>query len=140
MNALLRPWLKQGSTYMMYLLWCGKFHWLALTDLQGSKEPKSLILRFGIRKEPITSLSGTSIPVSHWGKNQLFIQKFPWFWYFRNVNFVKMRFHNLNFVKNEISKMWTLWKMRFQKGEFCEKWDFRNVNFAEIEISERWIF
>ena len=45
----------------------------------------------------------------------------------------------MNFVKNEISKMWILWKMRFQKGEFCENWDFRKVNFVKNEISEKWI-
>ena len=44
------------------------------------------------------------------GKNPLFIQKFPWFWYFKHVNF----------VENEISERWILWKMRFQKCEFCE--------------------
>ena len=41
--------------------------------------------------------------------------------------------------KIEISEMWLLWKMRFQKCEFSEKWDFRNVNFVKIEISEMWI-
>ena len=25
--------------------------------------------------------------------------------------------------------MWILWKMRFQKGEFCKNWDFQYVNF-----------
>ena len=35
--------------------------------------------------------------------------------------------------------MWILWKLRFQKCEFCEKWDFKNVNFVKNEISERWI-
>ena len=45
----------------------------------------------------------------------------------------------MNFVNNEISKMWILWKLRFQNGEFCENWDFRNVNFEKNEISERWI-
>ena len=58
---------------------------------------------------------------AHWGKKPIFIQKFPWFWSFRNVNF----------VKNEVSKMWILWEMRFQKCEFCEKWGFRNVNFLK---------
>ena len=43
-------------------------------------------------------------------------------WDFRNVNFI-------NFMKNEVSHMWILWKLRFQKCEFCEK----------IEISEFWI-
>ena len=27
-----------------------------------------------------------------------------------------------------------LWKMRFQKCEFCEKWDFKKVNFVKIGI------
>ena len=34
-------------------------------------------------------------------------------------------------MKIEISEMWILWKIRFQKCEFCEKWDFENVNFAK---------
>ena len=51
---------------------------------------------------------------------------FDWFWHFKNVNF----------VKNEISEKWILWKRRLQKCEFREKWDFRNVNVVKIEISE----
>ena len=47
---------------------------------------------------------------SHWGKNQLFIQKLPRIWYFKNVNF----------VKNAILKMWILWRMRFSKYEFVK--------------------
>ena len=42
----------------------------------------------------------------------------------------------MNFVKIEISQMWIMWKMRFQKGEFCENWGFRNVNFVKIKILE----
>ena len=34
-------------------------------------------------------------------------------------------------MKIEISKMWILWKLRFQKYEFCENWDFKNVNFVK---------
>ena len=33
----------------------------------------------------------------------------------------------MNFVKNEILKMWILWKMKLWNCEFCEKWDFQNV-------------
>ena len=66
---------------------------------------------------------------AHKDKNQFFIQEFPWFWHFNNVNF----------VKNEILELWVLWKLRCKKCEFCEKWDFRNVNFVIIEISEMWI-
>ena len=94
---------------------------------------------------------------SQWGKNPLFIQKFPWFWCFKNVNFVKNEifrnvnsvkieiFRKVNFVKIEISKMWILWKLRFQTCEFCQKlsfskcefcgnWDFKNVNFVNNDI------
>ena len=35
--------------------------------------------------------------------------------------------------------MWIMWKLRFQKCEFCGKWDFKNVNFVKNEILERWI-
>ena len=66
---------------------------------------------------------------SHWGKNQLFIQKLPKNWCWKNVNF----------VKNETLEMWILWEMRFWNCEFCEKWDFRNMNFEKNEISEIWI-
>ena len=59
----------------------------------------------------------------------VFIQKFPWFWCYKNVNL----------VKNKNLEMWILWKLRFQKCEFGEKWDFRNVNFVKNKISERWI-
>ena len=38
----------------------------------------------------------------HWGKNQIFIQKLPKMWCFKNVNF----------AKNEIWKLWILSKMR----------------------------
>ena len=38
--------------------------------------------------------------MTHWGKNQLFIQKLPRIWFFKNVNFVKNEtFENVNFVK-----------------------------------------
>ena len=47
---------------------------------------------------------------------------------------------NVNFVKNEILKMWILWKVRFWKGEFCEKWDFEKVNFVKSRIFKMWIF
>ena len=75
--------------------------------------PGPHVIWVNLEKSPVHKLT-----VAHWGKNPLFIQKFPWFWYFKNVNFVKI----------EISEMWILWKMRFQKCEFCENWDFRNVN------------
>ena len=49
--------------------------------------------------------------------------------------------HEISTMGPEIvnCELWILWKLRFQKCEFCEKWDFRNVNFVEIEISEMWI-
>ena len=43
-------------------------------------------------------------------------------------------FTNVNFVKNEILKVWILWKMWFWKCEFCENWDFESVNFVKNEI------
>ena len=46
----------------------------------------------------------------------------------------------MNFVENEVLKMWILWKERFWKCEFCEKWDFENVNFVKNEIFKMWIF
>ena len=58
-----------------------------------------------------------------------FIQKFPWFWYCKNVNF----------VKNEISQVRFLCKLRFQKCENGENWDFWTVDFLKNEISEMWI-
>ena len=98
---------------------------------------------------------------AHWGENQLFTQKLPRNWFFKNVKFVKndtlkmwilwklsfqkcefcknWDFRIVNFVKNETSEMWILWKMRSQKCEFCKNWDFRNVNFVKIEILEMWI-
>ena len=51
----------------------------------------------------------------------------------------KWDFENVNFVKNEILKMWILWKIRFWKCEFWEKWDFEIVNFVKIEILKKWI-
>ena len=39
----------------------------------------------------------------------------------------------MNFVKNEILKMWILWKMRFWNCEFCEEWVFENAIFLKIE-------
>ena len=74
-------------------------------------------------------LQNQKIQVSHWDKNQHFIQKFPRFWYLKNVNF----------VKKWDSETWILWKMRFQYCEFCEKWDFRNVDFVKNEFSDMWI-
>ena len=49
---------------------------------------------------------------SHWGKNQLFIQKLLRIWCLKNVNF----------VKNETLKLWILRKMRLWNCEFCEQW------------------
>ena len=46
----------------------------------------------------------------------------------------KSRFESVNFVKNEIFKMWILWKITFWKCEFCEKSHFENVNFVEKMI------
>ena len=41
----------------------------------------------------------------------------------------------MNFVKNDILKLWILWKMGFGKCEFCEKRDFGNVHFVKKESS-----
>ena len=38
-----------------------------------------------------------------------------------------------------VFKIWILWRLRFQKCEFCENWDFKIVNFVKKEIAERWI-
>ena len=46
----------------------------------------------------------------------------------------------MNFVNNEILKMWILWKGTFWNCEFCEKEDFENVNFVKREILKMWIF
>ena len=56
-------------------------------------------------------------------------------------NFSKIMFHTSTSAKTnflyrnsldfDVSKMWILWKMRFQKCEFCENWDFENVNFVK---------
>ena len=43
----------------------------------------------------------------------------------------KTHFLSRNSLDFGSSKMWILWKMRFQKCEFCENWDFRNVNFVK---------
>ena len=47
---------------------------------------------------------------------------------------------NVNFVKNEIFKMWILWKMSLWKCEFCQKWGFEDVNFVKNESLKMWIF
>ena len=51
----------------------------------------------------------------------------------------KWDFENMNSVKNEILKMWILWKMRLWSCEFCEKWDFENVNSVKSEVFKMWI-
>ena len=51
----------------------------------------------------------------------------------------KWEFENVNFVQNEILKMWILSKMRFRKYEFCQKWNFEDVNFAKNKILKMWI-
>ena len=73
-------------------------------------------------------------------------------WCSENVNFVKnVTFEIVNFVTNEILKLWILWKMRFSKCEFCqkcdfwncefcEKWDFEIMNFVKITIFNMWIY
>ena len=50
------------------------------------------------------------------------------------MNFVENEIiKNVNFLKNEILKMWILWKIRLWK---C---DFENVNFMKIETLKMWI-
>ena len=51
----------------------------------------------------------------------------------------KSHFLSRNSLDFDISKIWILWELRFQKCEFCEKWDYRKVNFVKNEISERWL-
>ena len=36
-------------------------------------------------------------------------------------------------------KMWIMWKIAFQKCEFCQIWDFRYVNFEENDILKMWL-
>ena len=55
---------------------------------------------------------------THYGKNQLFVQKLLRIW---------------------CLKIWILWKMRFWNCEFCERWDFKNVNFVKSGILKLWI-
>ena len=43
-------------------------------------------------------------------------------------------FEDVNFVKNEILKMWILWKIGLWNCEFCQKWDFEIVSFVKNEI------
>ena len=45
----------------------------------------------------------------------------------------KCDLENVNFVKNEILRMWILWKMRFWECEFCGKWVLKIVNFVKNE-------
>ena len=70
--------------------------------------------RFSSRKQVRVGWGYTT-----WGKTQLFIQKFLRNWCLKNVNF----------VKNEILKMWILWKMRL--------W---NCDFVSNAIFKMWIF
>jgi len=88
--------------------------------------------------------------MTHWGKNQLFIQKFPWLDVSKMWILWKMRlwkcefcenwdFEIVNLVKNDIVKLWIWWKMRFWKCEFSEKWDFEIVNCVKIDILKLWI-
>ena len=55
----------------------------------------------------------------------------------------KWDFRNVNLVKIEISEMWILWKLRFQKGEFLDKmWIFAPafIAFSQgFEITEMYI-
>ena len=37
--------------------------------------------------------------------------------------------------KNDILKMWFLWKMIFKKCEFCKTWEFENVNCVKMRFS-----
>ena len=79
---------------------------------------KILFFRWMFRSIKIQNASSVTWMITyypHWGKNPLFIQKFPWF---------------------DVSKMWILWKMRFQKGEFCEKLGFSKCEF----LDKMWIF
>ena len=46
----------------------------------------------------------------------------------------KWDFEIVNFVKNEILKLWMLSKMRLWNCEFCEIWDFEIVNFVKNKI------
>ena len=97
--------------------------WLSY-HLKASRFFEKIARRLHCLKITEKGLIVPNIKRAHWGKNPLFIQKFPWFWYFKNVNFMKndiskmrflwkMRIQNVNFAKNEISKMWTLRKIRF---------------------------
>ena len=68
------------------------------------------------------------------------------------VNFVKEgNFKNEILVKNEILKMWFLWKMGlcyvifvkksdFENAIFIKRCDFKIVNFAKYAILKMWIY
>ena len=53
-------------------------------------------------------------------------------WDFRIVIFVKNVISEMWILwKIRLWKIWILWKMTLGKCEFCVKWDFEKVNFAE---------
>ena len=58
----------------------------------------------------------------------------------KKCEFCEKDFENVNFVKNEILKMWILSKMKIQNYEFCQNWKFKNLNFVKNEIWKMWIF
>ena len=60
-------------------------------------------------------------------------------WKYTSHTGAKPHFLSRNSLDFDSSKMWILWKMIFQKCEFCEKWYFRNVNFVKNELSKMWI-
>ena len=58
-------------------------------------------------------------------------------------------FKNVNFVNNDISKMWIMWKMRFQKCDFYENWDLIELHvrpitkrqlgyFLHVKVDHQW--
>ena len=75
------------------------------------------------------------------GQNTTFYPQITKNLMFENCEFwEKWDFENVNFVTNEILKMWIFWKMRFWKCKFCEKWDFEIVNLVKYETFKMWIF
>ena len=74
------------------------------------------------------------------GQNPFYLE-IPLILMFQKCEFCeKWDFENVNFVENDILKMWILWKMRHWKSELCEKWDLEIVNFVKNEVLKMWIF
>ena len=86
------------------------------------------------------TLENSLVQKLHTGAKSNFFPEITKYSMFEKCEFrEKGDFKNVNFVKTETLKMWTLSKMRLWKYEFCEKWDFEIANFVKNEILELWI-